>query len=275
LSHLVSTVALEAAIAARPLRILDASWHLPNKTCRDAHEEYLVAHLPGAVFADIDVLCDQASDLPHMLPSAKDFQASMRLLGLNEESSVVVYDSLGLLSAARLWWMLKAFGHDDVRVLDGGLPKWRCEGRAVASGEVKPPCGNWTARPAPGLIASLEEACAAELVLDARSSARFRGEAPEPRPGIVSGHMPNARSLPFDQLLQANGQLRPQSELRAILRASGVQSETKVVTSCGSGVTAAIISLALAETGHPRHALYDGSWTEYAMRCPAAVITGE
>ncbi|MCY4041438.1 MAG: sulfurtransferase [Gammaproteobacteria bacterium] len=273
--NLISTAALEAELACKPPCILDATWHLPNADARDAREEYLTRHLPGAVFADIDALSDQESDLPHMLPTAEAFQAGIRALGVNTESSVVVYDSLGLFSAARLWWMLKVFGHDDVRVLNGGLPKWQREGRAVESGHVDAGRGNWTAQPAPDWCVSLEETCAAELVLDARSRARFRGEAPEPRMGIASGHMPNARSLPFDQLLAPDGQMRPRAELQGVLRQVGVQADRKVITSCGSGVTAAIISLALAEIGHPRHALYDGSWTEYAMRRPADIVTGE
>ena len=282
MSNLISTAALEAELNSAELnsstlRLFDASWHLqaPGAPARDARAEYLSVHLPGACFFDLDALSDQQSDLPHMLPSAEVFEAGMRTLGLNQDSRVVVYDSLGLFSATRLWWMLKAFGHEDVRVLSGGMRKWRREGRAVESGWVSHPAGNWVARLDPSLCASLEEARAAKLVLDARSGARFRGEAPEPRPGIRSGHMPNARSLPFDQLLDGDGQLRPRDELRAIFERLGVDSGSKVITSCGSGVTAAIISLALAEVGHPAHALYDGSWSEYAARCPSHIVTGE
>ena len=209
-----------------------------------------------------------------MLPSAAAFEKSVRAFGVNRDSRIVVYDSLGLFSAARVWWMFKAFGHGDVKVLDGGLPKWLREGRVVESGEASIDPGDWVARFDPSAVVSLQEVQAAALVLDARSVARFQGEAPEPRPGLASGHMPNGRNLPYSRLLRDDGRLRPAPELRELFEQLGADKHTRVVTSCGSGVTAAIVTLALVETGHPAHALYDGSWTEYAMRCPSRIVTG-
>ena len=276
MSDLVSTAALESELSSERLLVIDASWHLPvpGGLERNAQAEYLQGHLPRAVFADIDEISDQQTSLPHMLPDSPQFEAQMRALGLSRNSQVVVYDTHGLFSAARLWWMLKTFGHEDVRVLDGGYPKWQREGRPVESGEVTHKPGNFAARFTRSLVASLEQTQGVELVLDARSAPRFQGRAPEPRPGLPSGHMPNARNLPFDQLIR-DDRLRPREELKAILYDLGVQPDRPVITSCGSGVTAAIISLALAEIGHSFNSLYDGSWTEYAERCPSQVVTGE
>ncbi len=276
LSNLISTATLEAELGSSQLVVFDASWHLPvaSQPARDARAEYLLGHIPSARFVDIDAISDQHTNLPHMLASPAEFQASMRTLGLNRQSDVVVYDTSGLLSAPRLWWMLKACGHEQVRVLDGGLPKWRAEGRPLARGEFTCSPGDFEASPELFGVASLEATRSASLVLDARSAQRFHAQAPEPRPGIPSGHMPNARNLPFDRLLR-DGQLRSRAELEAEFEMLGVHEDTPVVTSCGSGMTAAIISLALAEIGHTAHALYDGSWTEYAQRCPEDVITGE
>ena len=276
LSSLISTSALEAELGLRHLVVMDATWHLPvqGKKVRDAHAEYRQAHIPGAVFADIDEISDQGTALPHMLPSTVQFQAQMRKLGVSDASKVVVYDSLGLFSAARMWWMLKAFGHQRVSLLDGGLPRWREEGRPLEQGASRPSKGNFEAHLQPNMVCSLAKVRDAKLVLDARSAPRFRGEAPEPRPGISSGHMPNAKNLPFDRLIEHHG-LRPASELREVFDELGVREGTPVVTSCGSGVTAAIISLALAEVGHEDHALYDGSWAEYASRCPSEIVVGE
>ena len=276
LSSLISTSALEAELGSRQLVVMDATWHLPvpgQKVC-DARAEYRQAHIPGAVFADIDEISDQETALPHTLPSPEQFQTQMRELGVSDASEVVVYDSLGLFSAARMWWMLKAFGHQRVSLLDGGLPRWREEGRPLEQGACWPSTGNFEAHLQPNMVCPLAKVRDAKLVLDARSAPRFRGEAPEPRPGISSGHMPNAKNLPFDRLIEHHG-LRPASELREVFDELGVREGTPVVTSCGSGVTAAIISLALAEVGHKDHALYDGSWAEYASRCPSGIVVGE
>ncbi len=276
MSNLVSTAALEAELGSDELVVFDASWHLPvaDAPARDARSEYLRCHLPGALFADIDQLSDQASSLPHMLASPSEFQAHMRALGLCKGSSVVVYDALGIFSAARLWWMLRVYGHEKVRILDGGLPKWLDEGRALQAGEAESKSGDFEARFMSSRVASLEETRAAPLVLDARSAARFQGFAPEPRPGLPSGHMPNARNLPFERLIR-DARLRPREELEEIFEDLGVGARTPLVTSCGSGVTAAIISLALAEVGHSSNSLYDGSWTEYAQCFPSEVVIGE
>ena len=276
MSNLVSTATLEADLNSEWLVVFDASWHLPapGQPVRNAREEYLDCHIPGAIFADIDELSDQQSSLPHMLSSASAFEAQMRSLGMYKNSQVVVYDTHGLFSAARLWWMLRTFGHDQVRVLDGGLPKWIEESRRVASGEVTPSLGDFTGRYIPSRVASLDEIHKAELVLDARSAGRFQGVAPEPRPGLPSGHMPNARNLPFDRLIR-DARLRSREELKEIFAEVGVRDDQPIITSCGSGVTAAIISLALAEVGHCLNSLYDGSWTEYAQKCPSEVVTDE
>lgn len=256
--------------------MFDATWHLPvpSGAGRNARAEYMERHITSALFADIDELSDQETSLPHMLASASEFEAHMRALGVREDSSIIVYDTHGLFSAARLWWTLRAYGHGDVRVLDGGFSKWLEEGRPVESGLVTRSPGNFKARFMKGLVASFDDARSAELVLDARSAQRFQGLAPEPRPGLPSGHMPNARNLPFDRLIR-DGRLRPREELEEIFSKMGVRERQPLVTSCGSGVTAAIISLALSEVGHSLNSLYDGSWTEYAQRCPSQVVTGE
>ena len=276
MSNLISTAELAAELGARKLVVIDATWHLPlpGQPQRDAQAEYLRCHLAGARFADLDAISEQDSSLPHMLPSAEQFQAQMRGIGVSRDSKVVVYDSLGLFSAARLWWMLRSFGHCRVAVLDGGLPKWQAEGRPVETGEVTGGAGDFEAKLREELVCSLDAVRKAPLVLDARSSARFRGDAPEPRPGLSSGHMPGARNLPFDRLI-CDGRLRPSSELREFFAALGVRQGVPVVTSCGSGVTAAIINLALEEIGHRPHALYDGSWAEYAACCPSEIVMGE
>ena len=218
-----------------------------------------------------------------MLPSAEDFEASMRSLGLNRESRAVVYDSLGLFSAARLWWMLKVFGHEDVRVLDGGLPKWLGEGRAIESGDEEAPCGDWVARLDASLCASLEQVRAAELVLDARSGARFRGEAPEPRPGIASGHMPGARNLPFDQLLQPDGRLRRRQDLEETF-AHLVSRQVSYVASAFApwfvarrGPQAMAYPIAKernAATGQGANALRELRWRAIALLQPLAMRPG-
>lgn len=276
MSHLISTWALESELGSEQLIVFDASWHLPvpSGAVRDARAEYLDHHIPGALFADIDALSDQETSLPHMLSSPSQFEAQMRALGLSRRSQVVVYDSHGLFSAPRLWWMLGTYGHGQVRILDGGLPKWLDEGRPVESGQVTRKQGDFKARFIAGRVASLDGARSAALVLDARSAQRFQGLAPEPRPTVPSGHMPNARNLPFDSVVR-DGRLRPREELEAIFARVGVRGGGPLVTSCGSGVTAAIISLALAEVGHSLNTLYDGSWTEFAQRCPSEVVTGE
>ncbi len=232
---------------------------------------FLAAHLPGARFFDIDKVVDAASPLPHMLPTPETFAAAVALLGVSSSDHVIVYDQRGLFSAARLWWMFRVFGQDNVSVLDGGLPGWIEAGGAVSAGAPDPvAAGKFTAGFRPELVRSLDQMKAnlqshAELVLDARAAGRFDGGVPEPRPGMKSGHIPGAKSLPFTELLQ-DGKMLPPAILRAKFTGLGVKPDTKLVTSCGSGVTAAVLTLGLAVAGLPQGALYDGSWSEWGSR---------
>ncbi len=264
MSNLVSTQWLADHLYTDDLVILDASWHLPSAK-RDARAEFTAAHIGGARFFDLDKVSDQTSTLPHMLPTPQAFTSSMAALGINSTSHVIAYDSVGLFSAARCWWMFKTFGHDAVSVLDGGLKKWLAEGRAVQSGELPlPPSGNLTAKFNSGMVRNMAEVAEGKAqVADARSPARFRGEEPEPRPGVKPGHMPGASNVHYASLLNVDGTLKPQAELMQHFASAGIDVEKPVTTSCGSGVTAAILSLALTELGTKDHALYDGSWAEW------------
>ena len=264
MSNLVSTQWLADHLYTDDLVILDASWHLPSAK-RDARAEFTAAHIGGARFFDLDKVSDQTSTLPHMLPTPQAFTSSMAALGINSTSHVIAYDSVGLFSAARCWWMFKTFGHDAVSVLDGGLKKWLAEGRAVQSGELPlPPSENFTAKFNSGMVRNMAKVAEGKAqVADARSPARFRGEEPEPRPGVKPGHMPGARNVHYASLLNVDGTLKPQAELMQHFASAGIDVEKPVTTSCGSGVTAAILSLALTELGTKDHALYDGSWAEW------------
>jgi len=266
---LVSTSWLAAHLADPDLRVIDASWYLPQMG-RDARAEYDAAHIPGARFVDIDDLSDQRSPLPHMAPPVEKFISRMRGMGIGDGHQVVVYDGMGLFSAARVWWMFRLMGKQDVAVLDGGFPKWRAEGHPV---EDMPPVvrdRHITVQRQAHLVKDVSQVAAASKlgdwqIVDARAAERFRGEAPEPRPGLRAGHIPGSLNLPFTQLLNPDGTMKDTDGLRAALVAAGVDPERPVITSCGSGVTAAVISLALERLGHRRHALYDGSWSEWGM----------
>lgn len=274
----VSTEWLAQRLGAPDLRVVDGSWFMPAEA-RSGREEYLQAHIPGAVFFDIDAIADRTTDLPHMLPTPEAFAQAMGALGLSRDVDIVVYDSLGIRAAARVWWSLRAMGFTRVFVLDGGLKKWLAEARHVETGEVHPRAAQVTPAYDPGLVRCsddvrvLLDSREARLV-DARSAPRFVGDAPEPRAGLKSGHMPGAANVPFDQVIGSDGTLRPADELTAIFRAAGVDLAKPIVTTCGSGVTASVLALALARLGRDRTAVYDGSWAEWGAMPDAPIVTG-
>jgi thiosulfate/3-mercaptopyruvate sulfurtransferase len=260
------------------VKIVDASWYLAVQK-RDGKSEFLAAHIPGAVFFDIDAIADHSTDLPHMLPDAHAFAAAAGALGLSESNTVVVYDGMGLFTAPRVWWTLKVFGVRDVRVLDGGFPAWKRAGFPIEAGEAKPKPSKFNPQFSAEAVRTFDQvrthlAAKSATVVDARSAARFRGEAPEPRPGLASGHMPGARNVPYDTLADDQGRLRPPNEIRKLFQNAGVDLSSPVVTSCGSGVTAAVLLFALASLGKHDVTLYDGSWTEWGSRPGAPVATG-
>lgn len=273
----VSTEWLAERLDDPALCILDASWFMPGSP-RDAAAEYVAAHIPGAVRFDIDAVSDHANTLPHMLGTAADFAKAMRRLGLEPDSIVVGYDSEGLFSAPRAWWNLRAMGHREVYVLDGGLPRWIAEGRPVETGWREPVHGGFKAHPDQALVATLDQvramlAQASAQVVDARPAARFRGEVPEPRAGLRGGHMPGALNAPYSQVAEA-GSLLSAERLRAVFEGAGVDIASPIVTTCGSGISAAVLALALARLGRFDVAVYDGSWTEWGGRADTPVALG-
>ncbi len=266
---LVSTDWLAAHVKDPDLRILDASWYLPDQN-RDARAEYQAGHIPGARFFDIDEIADKRSGLPHMAPPPEMFISRMRAMGVGDGHQVVVYDGSGLFSAARVWWTFRLMGKVDVAVLDGGLPKWRAEGRAI---EDMPPTlrdRHITVQRQAHLVRDVTQVAAAaklgdHTIIDARAPGRFRGEEPEPRPGLRSGHIPGAVNVPFRSVLNADGTMKSPAELGQVFAAAGADLSKPVITSCGSGVSAAVLCLALERMGKRDHALYDGSWAEWGM----------
>ncbi|MGP9803788.1 3-mercaptopyruvate sulfurtransferase [Paracoccus sp. NSM] len=276
---LVSTDWLASRLEDPQLRVIDASWHMPA-TGRDARAEYRAAHIPGARFFDIDAISDARSALPHMAPAPETFASRVRALGVGDGQQVVIYDDSAVRSAARVWWTFRLMGYRDVAVLDGGLGKWRAEGRALDN---LPPTirdRHLTPRRQPDLVCDVTQvARAAKLgdpqIVDARAPERFRGEAPEPRPGLRAGHIPSSLNLPFGRLLNEDGTLKSPDDLRETFAQAGVDLARPVITTCGSGVTAAILFLALERIGHQNHALYDGSWTEWGSFPDLTIATGD
>ena len=276
---LVTTEYLSAELGKPGLVVFDATKYLPNEP-KDGRAEYLRAHIPGARFFDIDQIADTDTDLPHMVPTAGRFAKLVSALGVSNDSRVVFYDQKGLASAARGWWLMSLFGHDQAFVLDGGLPKWLNEHRPVGDGEAGPPppgtfVPDLRARQLRGIGDILRTVLSRdELVLDARAAGRFTGTVPEPRPGMRSGHIPGSVSLPYTELLNSDGTFRPAGEVRGRFEAAGVDGTQAVVTSCGSGVTACILTLGLRIAGFPDGAVYDGSWTEWGGRSDTPIEVG-
>ncbi|SPH16738.1 3-mercaptopyruvate sulfurtransferase [Defluviimonas aquaemixtae] len=275
---LVSTDWLEAHLKDPDIRILDASWYLPDAG-RDAKAEYDDAHIPGARFFDIDEISDQRSPLPHMAPPPEKFISRMRAMGVGDGHQVVVYDGAGLFSAARVWWLFRLMGKTDVAVLDGGFPKWRAEGRPV---EDMPPVlrdRHITVQRQAHLVKDVTQVAAAaklgnHVIIDARSPTRFKGDEEEPREGLRSGHIPGSVSLHYRNLLNADGTMKSVDEIRSAFGAAGADLSRPAITTCGSGVTAAILNLALERLGKRDHALYDGSWSEWGMYGDLKIATG-
>jgi thiosulfate/3-mercaptopyruvate sulfurtransferase len=275
----VSTEWLAAHLGDPAVAIIDGSWHLPG-TGREAHREYLATHIPGAVFFDLDAIADTSNPLPHMLPTADAFADAVGALGISDSQRIVAYDSLGLFSAPRVWWTFRVFGARDVVILDGGLPQWLAEKRPTESGEAKRAPRRFDAKFNAAMVRDLAEVRRGSRdgsmqLVDARPADRFVGEAPEPRSWVKSGHVPGSLNLPSTGVV-ADGRLKDPGAIMRAFDAAGVDLEEPIVTSCGSGVNAAILTLALETIGVPaeKSALYDGSWTEWGSRDDTEIATG-
>jgi thiosulfate/3-mercaptopyruvate sulfurtransferase len=275
---LVTTGWLAERLNSDEIRVVDATWFMPGEE-RHGRDSYAAGHIPGAVFFDIDEVADHTSDLPHMLPTPDAFSDAVGKLGLRRDLNIVVYDAQGIFSAPRVWWTLRTMGFPEVFVLDGGLLKWRAEGRPLEAETPHPSATSIEPAFDPGLVRDIEEvrrtlSDRSAQVVDARPSPRFRGEAPEPRAGLRSGHMPGALNVPWGGLITPEGTLKDQDGLRAAFAAAGVDLDGPIVTTCGSGVSAAVLALALARLGRDDVAVYDGSWTEWGSRNDTPVSTG-
>ena len=276
---LVSTDWLAAHLDDPKLRIVDASFKMPG-ILPLPKDDYLAAHIPGAVFFDVDAVSDHGSPLPHMFPSAEQFGRDVGALCIGNDDTVVVYDAGGWVAGPRAWWMFLSYGHDRVRVLDGGLKKWRAEGRPVQSGAVTPDAVTFKASFDPRRVRTIQQMIdnvgrGAEQVIDARSGERFEGRVAEPRPGLRSGHIPGSRNLPYNDLFDpGTGAMKPLQDLQKAFSAAGVDLDKPIVTSCGSGVSALVLTLALYRLGVRGLALYDGSWSEWGLRDGPPVATG-
>ncbi len=275
---LVETAWLAERLGDPGVKVLDATWLMPGEP-GDPKADFEAGRIPGARFFDIDEVADRTTDLPHMAPAPEQFAEQVGAMGIGEKDVIVVYEQLGLRSAPRAWWTFRLFGAGEVYVLDGGLPKWRAEGRPLETGPAKPvePV-TFTPHFKPELVRDVEQIRAGlerhQQILDARSAPRFRGEAPEPRAGLRSGHMPGAFNLPFGELIE-DGRLRPPEQLLERIGASGIDMAKPVTTTCGSGLTAAILALAFARLGRWDTPVYDGSWTEWGGRPDTPVVTGD
>jgi thiosulfate/3-mercaptopyruvate sulfurtransferase len=272
----VATEWLAAKLGTPGIRVVDGSWYLPGSG-RDAATEYAAGHIPGAVFFDIDASSNPSTPLPHMLPTAERFAERMANLGLSDSDHIVVYDGSGLnLSAPRVWWTFRTFGHDRVSVLDGGMGKWRAEGRPIEQGMVTLPAGRFTARLDRAAVRDLASVRAnihqpMEQLVDTRSPGRFAGVEPETRPGLRGGHVPGSLNLPFTDLVRPDGTILPQEELRRRLVEAGVDLARPVIATCGSGTSACALVLSLHLVGHSQTAVYDGAWAEWGARADTPV----